>query len=140
MNYTFSSPVTLTSNDEDAFVTPNQEVVDAINARIGYDETDLAEYLAEALEMVVSSVTMEVRLGINGIVCRTTCEVEEELKPGLLNNLSDFITAQFSDGWGECFEQEEFSIQWHGKFYASFWSEYKWSLDATGFSAVDINA
>jgi len=138
MNYTFSSPVTL-SFDGDDIVTPNREVVYAINARLGYDETDLAEYLAEDLELLVCSVTMEARLGINGITCRTTCVVEEELKPGLLNKLSDFITAQFSGSWGECFEQEEFTIGRHEKFYASFWSEDHWSLDVVGFSTVNID-
>ena len=139
MNYTFSSPVTLSSDDDDFDDTPNKEIVDAINARLGYDETDLAEYLAEDLELLVCSVTMEVRLGINGITCRTTCVVEEELKPGLLNKLSDFISGQFSDGWGEGFEQREFTIGRHEKFYASFWSEDRWSLDVVGFSKVTVD-
>lgn len=134
MNYTFSSPVILSSDDGDFDETPNQEMVDAINARIGYDGTDLADYLAEDLEMLVCGVTMEVRLGITGITCRTTCEVEEELKPGLLNKLSDFISGQFSDGWGEGFEQTEFQISNRVEFYASFWSEDHWSLDVVGFS------
>ncbi len=138
MNYIFSSPVILSSNSDDT-IKPTQDIVDAINDRIDHDETDLAEYLSEALDMIVSSITMEVRLGINGIIvdgitCRTTCEVEKELKPGLLNNLSDYISGQFSDGWGESFEQQEFSIDGGEEFYAEFWSEDKWSLDVVVFS------
>ncbi len=138
MNYVFSSPVILSSDNDDA-IKPTQEIIDTINDRIDHDETDLAEYLSEALEMIVSKITMEVRPSITGIICRTTCEVDEELKPGLLNNLSDFISGQFSDGWGEGFEQEEFSIDGGEEFYAEFWSEKNWSLDVVVFSKSDIN-
>ncbi len=138
MNYVFSSPVILSSDNDDA-IKPPQDIIDAINDRIDHDETDLAEYLSEALEMIVSKITMEVRPSITGIICRTTCEVDEELKPGLLNNLSDFISGQFSDGWGEGFEQEEFSIDGGEEFYAEFWSEKNWSLDVVVFSKSDIN-
>ncbi len=133
MKYIFESPVVVFDEDFDTTTTGTQEMVDAINYRVAHDETDLAEYLADDLEMLVSSITMRVRLGINGIMCRTTCEVCEELKSGVLQKLSDYITGQFSDGWGECFEQEPMSLECN-TFVACFWNDNKWDIQAVGFS------
>lgn len=132
MKYIFESPVIIRDEDNDS--TSNNEIVDAINYRLDHEETDLAEFLADDLEMFVWKITMQVRLGMGGIICRTTCETDCELKPGLLQKLTDYISGQFSDGWGECFEQVEFSTG-SSDYYASFWNEDDWSINVTGFSA-----
>ena len=75
--------------------------------------------------------------GFNGIMCRTTCIADAELPPGLIHHLTDYVTGQFSDGWGEGFEQQEFEISNSEVFYASFWNDGKWSIDVTGFSKED---
>ncbi len=131
MKYIFESPVLITCDDDS--IPPAQDVVNDINYRLDHEDSDLSEYLRDDLEMLVSSITMQVRLSMTGIVCRTTCEVVSELKPGVLNKLTDYISGQFSDGWGECFEQVEFSTG-ESDFFANFWNDEKWSIDAVGFS------
>jgi len=132
MIYTFESPIVLTAEDGSS-ISPNQDMVNAINERLVTDGCDLAEFLHEDLDMVVASITMESRLGMQGITCRTTCKADALLPPGLMNHLSTFITGQFSDGWGEGFEQNAFTTC--GKdFYASFWWSDNWLLDVVGFS------
>ena len=133
MKYTLQSPVVLT--DDGGEVAPSQEIADAINARLDLDKTDLAKWLHEDLDLIISCITMEVNMsGFNGIMCRTTCIADSELTPGLIKHLTDYVTGQFSDGWGETFEQQGFEISNSENFYASFWNKENWSIDVTGFS------
>jgi len=135
MKYTFESPVVITEEGGN-IISPDQDMVDAINERLVTGDYDLAEYLHEDLDMFVASIIMEVRLGIQGLTCRTTCVSDSELPPGLLNHLVSFVTGQFSDGWGETFEQQEFNTGAEN-FYASFWRKENWLLDIVGFSKLN---
>lgn len=132
MEYVFESPIVVHGEDE-IIMTPDQDMVDAINNRLVASDIDLAEYLHEDLDMIIASITMEARLGMQGLTCRTTCIADSELTPGLMEHLVDFITGQFSDGWGETFEQDVFDTC-DEDFYASFWWSENWHIDVVGFS------
>jgi len=134
MRYTFESPIIVTAADG-SIISPNQDMVNAINERLVTDDCDLAEFLHEDLDMIVASITMEARLGIQGLTCRTDCKADALLPPGLMNHLSTFITGQFSDGWGEGFEQQAFTTC-GDNFYASFWWKEDWLLNVVGFSKL----
>ena len=50
-----------------------------------------------------------------------------------MNNLTDYITGQFSDGWGEGFEQDELSVD-GDPIYASFWNDEDWQIRLSSFT------
>lgn len=54
-----------------------------------------------------------------------------ELKEPLLNDeqtiLCNYITGQYSDGWGEGFEQHEISVG-DGKLYVNFWQDHDFEI------------
>ena len=137
MEYVFESPIVVHGEDE-IIMSPDQDIVDAINERLITGDYDLAEYLHEDLDLIIASITMEARLGMQGLTCRTTCVADSPLTPGLMTHLIDFITGQFSDGWGETFEQDVFDTC-DEDFYASFWWSENWHMDVVGFSKADLN-
>jgi len=124
MYYAFESPVAIEADDADY---STNGAIEAINIRLGCDETDLAEYL-DNLKDVVTSITMTAHEGTDGnIVSHTTCAVTRELSSKEMNNLTDYITGQFSDGWGEGFEQDALSVDGEAV-YAKFWDYEDWQI------------
>lgn len=51
----------------------------------------------------------------------STIEVAEDLTPDELNTLRQYISGQYSDGFGESLEQREITID-RGELYVSLWS------------------
>jgi len=131
MYYAFESPVVVrVENDDGDYSTSG--AIEAINTRLECDDTDLVEYLDE--HDVVTSITMTTHKGTDGIIlCRTTCIVDRELSSTEMNNLTDYITGQFSDGWGEGFEQDELSVDCD-PVYASFWNDEDWNIHLSAFT------
>lgn len=72
---------------------------------------DLAEYLDGDLKSIVNSIT--IRLDEEESIAYTTIKCDRELTKSELDELRDNITGQFSDGWGESFEQQDFDA--HGE-------------------------
>lgn len=72
-------------------------------------------------EKVVSArPTVEVIKGLLTGVCY--CTVNGELSDDELRELIDFISVQYSDGWGETLEQQEIPTNSGGAILVSFWS------------------
>jgi len=90
MEYVFESPIVVHGEDE-IIMSPDQDIVDAINERLITGDYDLAEYLHEDLDLIIASITMEARLGMQGLTCRTTCVADSPLTPGLMTHLIDFL-------------------------------------------------
>ena len=132
MYYAFVSPVVVKVDNDDGDYSTNG-AIEVINIRLGYDGTDLAEYL-DNLKDVVTGITMTVHKGTyGGIDCHTKCDVTREISSKEMNNLTDYITGQFSDGWGEGFEQDELSVD-GDPIYASFWNDEDWQIRLSSFA------
>ena len=94
--------------------------------RVGHDDdrTDnLMDYFdgsAAIKEKVVSAVP-SVKESDGVLYGCTTLELKEYLEAEELSELCEYLTGQYSDGWGEGFEQRGIKIP-EGELYVSFWN------------------
>lgn len=56
------------------------------------------------------------------------CRVQGQLTAAELDTLTDYISGQASDGWGEGFEQREIEIDGDAELYVHFWGADGWSI------------
>ena len=93
--------------------------------RVGHDDdrTDnLMDYFdgsAAIKEKVVSAVP-SVKESDGVLYGCTTLELKEYLEAEELSELCEYLTGQYSDGWGEGFEQQEIQVG-NGEIYVHFW-------------------
>ncbi|MEG0824431.1 MAG: hypothetical protein RSG86_01620 [Oscillospiraceae bacterium] len=80
----------------------------------------LAIYLDEALSRKVSSIYPDVEESSGKLWCVTEIKTYGELTATEYAELTDWLTGQFSDGWGEGLEQREIELE-DGELYVSFW-------------------
>lgn len=116
--------VPLDGNDLVQYQDAIQEMVDKENAFGSEDgkPCNLMDYfhgnpaIAEKVESAVVSVkeTEGVLYGC------TTLQLKEYLEADEMNELCEYITGQYSDGWGEGFEQREIKVE-GGELYVHFW-------------------
>ena len=87
-----------------------------------YGEDDLMQYFdgSESIHGKIQSavVTVENKDGI--LYGCTKLELNEFLNPEELKELGDYITGQYSDGWGEGFEQQDIQVE-EGILNVHFW-------------------
>lgn len=128
----FESPVKLTTWAEDEEWDVNYEAVQCINdlrEQLIKDPDDvmygsgLARYLDKELIRRVKSVTLDFKYK-GGLFLETTCNVAEDLSGEEIEKLKEFILGQYSDGFGEGFEQIDISKGYYHEFeslYAHLW-------------------
>ena len=160
--YKFVSPlVAWVSAGSDSYRESNYEILhrlDEINEAIAKDipeETGLAEYIHEEMTEIFGKV-QEIRISVmelNGeAVGVATVITDSELSAKGIEEMKDYLTGQYADGWGEGFEQREidswtetveyeeydeeegeyytYEVDERHYLYVSFWdSDKDWKID-----------
>ena len=86
------------------------------------DKHGLAIYIHdESLSRKVSSIYPGVEEHGGALWCVTEVKTYGALTPAEYAELTDYLTGQYSDGWGEGLEQREIKTS-EGELYVSFWS------------------
>lgn len=83
-------------------------------------ERGLAVYLDDNLSRKVHSINPSVEEWNGELWGVTEVQTHGTLSPSELAELTDWISGQFSDGWGEGLEQREIKLD-DGELYVSFW-------------------
>ena len=111
---------------EDLDASEILEYEDAILDRIEKEklpdegERGLAVYLDDNLSRKVHSINPSVEEWNGELWGVTEVQTHGTLSPSELAELTDWISGQFSDGWGEGLEQREIKLD-DGELYVSFW-------------------
>lgn len=101
-----------------------EEILALIEKHKLFDEGErgLAVYLHnDALSEKVHSIHPSVEEHGGELWCVTEVKTYGALTPAEYAELTDYLTGQFSDGWGEGLEQREIKTS-EGELYVSFWS------------------
>ena len=109
------------------------QYADAVNEAVKKDiadfNGDLMQYYHEddfVRRKVVSAVP-SVEICGNKLCRCLTVELKEPLLDDEQTVLCNYITGQYSDGWGEGFEQREIDVG-DGKLYVHFWQDHDFEL------------
>lgn len=94
-------------------------------SRVGHDDdkTDnLMDYFdgSAVIKEKVMSAVPSVKEADGVLYGCTTLELKEYLESEELSELCEYLTGQYSDGWGEGFEQPEIQVD-GGELYVHFW-------------------
>ncbi len=84
-------------------------------------ERGLAVYLDDDLDQKVHSIHPSVEEWNGELWGMTEVQTSGELTPAEYAELTEWLTGQFADGWGESFEQRAIPTP-QGELYISFWS------------------
>ena len=104
-------------------------VDEAVKKDIADFNGDLMQYYHEddfVRRKVVSAVP-SVEICGNKLCGCMNVELREPLNEGEQAALCDYISGQYSDGWGEGFEQREIEVE-DGKLYVHFWQDHDFEL------------
>ena len=104
-------------------------VDEAVKKDIADFNGDLMQYYHEddfVRRKVVSAVP-SVEICGNKLCGCMNVELREPLNEGEQAALCDYISGQYSDGWGEGFEQRDIRVE-DGKLYVHFWQDHDFEL------------
>ena len=90
---------------------------------------DLMQYYHEddSVRSKVVSAVPSAKICGNKLCGCLTVELREPLNEGEQAALCDYISGQYSDGWGEGFEQRDIRVE-DGKLYVHFWQDHDFEL------------
>ena len=104
-------------------------VDEAVKKDIADFNGDLMQYYHEddSVRQKVVSAVPSVEIHGNKLCGCLNGELRESLNEGEQAVLCDYISGQYSDGWGEGFEQREIDVG-NGKLYVHFWQDHDFEL------------
>ncbi len=104
-------------------------VDEAVKKDIADFNGDLMQYYREddSVRSKVVSAVPSVEICGNKLCGCLNVELRESLNEGEQAALCDYISGQYSDGWGEGFEQREIDVG-DGKLYVHFWQDHDFEL------------
>ena len=104
-------------------------VDEAVKKDIADFNGDLMQYYHEddSVRSKVVSAVPSVEICGNKLCGCLTVELKEPLLDDEQTVLCNYISGQYSDGWGEGFEQREIDVE-DGKLYVHFWQDYDFEL------------
>ena len=104
-------------------------VDEAVKKDIADFNGDLMQYYHEddSVRSKVVSAVPSVEICGNKLCGCMNVELREPLNEGEQVALCDYISGQYSDGWGEGFEQREIDVG-DGKLYVHFWQDHDFEL------------
>ena len=104
-------------------------VDEAVKKDIADFNGDLMQYYHEddSVRSKVVSAVPSVEICGNKLCGCMNVELREPLNEGEQAALCDYISGQYSDGWGEGFEQREIEVE-DGKLYVHFWQDHDFEL------------
>ena len=104
-------------------------VDEAVKKDIADFNGDLMQYYHEddSVRSKVVSAVPSAKICGNMLCGCLTVELREPLNEGEQAALCDYISGQYSDGWGEGFEQRDIRVE-DGKLYVHFWQDHDFEL------------
>ena len=109
------------------------QYADAVDEAVKKDivdfDGDLMQYYHEddSVRSKVVSAVPSVKICGNKLCGCLTVELKETLLDDEQTVLCNYISGQYSDGWGEGFEQREIEVE-DGKLYVHFWQDHDFEL------------
>ena len=108
-----------------------ESIQSAITASLKGSGGDLTPYFSEqrtpGVKAKVLSAIPSVELRDGELMGCTTVRLKEPLDKVEMSALQEYLRGQFSDGWGEGFEQREIDVG-DGKLYVHFWQDHDFEL------------
>ena len=109
-----------------------KDIEKAVKAYTDNGTEDLMKYFYESeyIKKHVLSLVPSVEVW-NGRLCGcTTVRADEDLSEPGWDKLMDYLAGQYSDGWGEGFEQQEIPVG-RGLLYVHLWDGQDWEMTTT---------
>lgn len=106
------------------------DIEKALSQECSYGENgiDLYQYSDEEVCEKVKAIDVTVCCRKGQLMACTTVRLNQSLTDTEMQDLQDFVTGQFSDAWGEHFEQQEIRVD-GGTIYVHFWQADDFSFE-----------
>ena len=78
-------------------------------------------YGSDSIKQKIESIEISVKQVDHKLYGCATLKLQDSLNPAELKEAEDYLLGQYSDGWGEGFEQREIPVD-GGELYVHFWS------------------
>ena len=109
-----------------------ESIQSAITASLKGSGGDLMPYFSEqrnpGVKAKVLSAIPSVELRDGELMGCTTVRLKEPLDKAEMSALQEYLLGQFSDGWGEGFEQREIALDGGRELYVHLWQDEDWSI------------